>query len=117
MNNKYKKLIENLQKACEFLGWEFSLDTNLIDRADVEDGIAFTIDKIEYMVATNGAGYYTSFMVQYHGNRDEPPSEDEQAIDGDNVTHADSLVSRILQAHWQVRFQWVMESLVPEEQG
>lgn len=117
-HKKYKQLTRQLRRACKYLKWEFSLWTDVINRCSIDDGVAFTIDKVEYFVSTiDDKEYYAAVMVQYHGSRDEPPSEDEQVLKGPNVTHPESLVIRILDAHWQVRRQWTMEALAPEEQG
>ncbi len=123
MKNKYKELKRQMKQACRELKWKFSVDSGILKRFDVEDGFGFTIDKVEYMVTFFGAedttlqfdGYYASTIVQEHGNREEPPSEDEMILTGENSTSPDGLMMRILNAHWKVRLQWALEALQTED--
>lgn len=122
MNNvpeKYKKLIRNLTEACKILSWEFSTETDLVDRWCIEDGVAFTIDKVEYFVSrldlpnTTEAFYYAGIMIQNHGHREEPPSEDEQELKGNPVDERNihHLLKRIIDTHYDVRCAWIAEHL------
>jgi len=116
MKTKYRKLVANLRKACKLLKWKFSTDTDIIDRWGIDDGVAFTIDGVEYFASSvDGQRYYGAIVVQYHGNREEPPSEDEQVLKGDAVSRPEFLVMRFIDAHWLVRRQWTNEALIPEE--
>ncbi len=119
--SQYVKLVDHLRKACKQLHWKFSLETDLVKRWEIEDGIAFTIDGVEYAVTSTDAGggwgkhhYYALVVVQHHGNREEPPSEDEYVLSGHNTRMPEQLVTRFMDAHWKERRSWVGEALMEE---
>lgn len=121
IDKKYKTLVEHLRLVCKSLRWKLAFDTDLKERFDVEDGIAFTIDEIEYVVCFFDGqksdkiqfdnGYYVSTTVQYPGNHEEPSSEDEVVLTCQNSKTPEALINTIVKWHWGNRFQWAMEAL------
>jgi hypothetical protein len=110
---KYKKLIRNLSEACKLLKWDFSTETDLVERWSMDDAIGFTIDKVEYFVSitTDEKSHYAAVMVQNHGSRHEPPSEDEEVLMDGIREKPENLLNSIIYAHWGVRTSWVAEHL------
>ncbi len=120
MNEQYKEVDKHLKLVCESLRWPYKENPEISETYDLGEGsvFGFSIDNVDYLIAIDpnaeDEGYYASVLVQYHGNRYEPPSEDEKVLPGDNTKEPSGLISRILDAHWSLRKQWALESCHPE---
>jgi len=118
---RFRRLHEQLAFASNQLGWKFEENIDVLNRFELTDAFGFSIDGVEYFVSKidyrslKGTYYYAAVVIQHHGNRYEPPSEDEQPLKGDDTERPERLLGCILDAHWGVRRNWVMENLMTDE--
>lgn len=81
-----------------------------------------TIDNVVYNLAPQANDspeqrlYYLSVMVQYPGNRHEPPSEDEKNL-SEGFRDPRKAITALVDAHWKLKRQWGLEQdWLPEDE-
>ncbi len=105
---EYEPFITAFENVCKVLGWQVKF------KQDIDRMLQVVIDGCQYVMApqTNDSPeqplYYLSVMVQYHGNRDEPPSEDEKVL-GESFRNPRRAVTTLVDAHWSQKRQWALE--------
>jgi hypothetical protein len=122
MNERYQygRFHKILEKACTALGWKFEENLDVLNRFDLEDAFGFSIDNVEYFVGRvegefERDEFYVSTVIQHHATRDEDGSEDERQLNTMNMGTPGLLLGTILNSHFRVRLDWVMQDLLEEE--
>lgn len=111
---EYETLVKAFENSCKVLGWKLQF------KQDVDRLLQVILDGCVYNVAPQQNDsperplYYLSVMVQYPGNRHEPPSEDEKII-AEGFYNPRRIIATLIDTHWSEKRQGALESDWVEE--
>ena len=106
--SEYESLVKALELVCKTLGWKVKFKQEDERLLQVElDGCAYNVAP-QANDSPESPVYYLSVMVQYPGNRDEPPSEDEKTI-AESFRDPRKIITTLIDAHWSEKRHWALE--------
>lgn len=113
---EYEPFVKAFESTCKVLHWHVRF------KQDIDRILHVVLDGCVYYVAPQQNDspesplYYLSVLVQYHGNRDEPPSEDESSL-AEGFRQPRRVIRALIDAHWQQKRQWALEQdWLPEDE-
>lgn len=116
IRKEYETFVKAFESVCKVLDWKVQF------KQDIDRLLQVVIDGCVYNVAPQQNDspehpvYYLSVMVQYSGNRHEPPSEDEKSL-AQGFREPRRAIVALIDAHWQLKREWAIEQdWIPEDE-